>query len=772
MISSATITVQGVVQGVGFRPFIHKLAADSNLSGYILNCPEGIFIEVEGLKDNIEDFYRDIKKQKPPASRIIDTTIKYQAVKDFKDFTIKKSRTNGRNAMFISPDLALCRDCRRELGDTNDRRYEFPFINCTNCGPRYTIIKDIPYDRPLTTMKDFIMCHLCQKEYEDIEDRRYHAQPDCCSACGPSLSWYVHDIEYREKPLEKACNALKEGKIIALKGLGGFHLVCDARKDEAVKTLRKRKERPDKPFAVMFPNIDILKDYAFITEEAKELLTGSISPIVMLKKKENTDLSEEVAPGLSDIGCMLPYTPLHEILFRKGSFKALIMTSGNLQDEPIQIDNETCREHLKYIADGFLFHNRDIARRCDDSVVKQIDKHFQIIRRARGYTPLPVKLNFSPEKKFTILACGGELKNTFSIYKDGFAFLSPHTGDLNNLETFSFYEETIEHYCSLFNINPSVIAYDMHPAYLSTDYALKREAKVKIPVQHHHAHFASCMAEHGIKEKSIGVIFDGTGYGTDGKTWGGEFFAGDYKEVERVAHLKYYPMPGGDMAAVEGYRMALSYLYPLLKEEIHNIPFINKEKNCKNIISLIKSNINCPETSSMGRFFDGIASITGLRHSSTYEGQAAMELEAMAAEGINTYYPFSLEERETLIINPETLFYYLIEDIKKNTGRAVISAKIHNSIVIMIKDICNKIRKLYNLKNVILSGGVFQNSYLSVKTEKILLENGFNVYQNLKIPPNDGGISPGQIAVAYSVISDQLSVSSGLLAFNQSEGSL
>ncbi|MEQ8221581.1 MAG: carbamoyltransferase HypF [Candidatus Eremiobacterota bacterium] len=751
MISSAIIKIQGVVQGVGFRPFIHKLAMDRKLSGYILNCPEGVFIEVEGLKDNIEDFYRDIKKRKPPASRIIDTTIKYQPLKDFKNFTIKKSRTNGRNAMFISPDLAICHDCRRELGNTNDRRYEFPFINCTNCGPRYTIIKDIPYDRPLTTMKDFIMCPLCRKEYEDIEDRRYHAQPDCCSVCGPSLSWYAGDIEDREKPLEKACNALKDGKIIALKGLGGFHLVCDARKDEAVKTLRKRKERPAKPFAIMFPNTDILENYAFITEEAKELLTGSISPIVMLKKKENTDLSEEICPGLAHIGSMLPYTPLHEILFRKGNFKALIMTSGNLQDEPIQINNEECREKLKNIADGFLFHNRDIARRCDDSVVKQINKNFQIIRRARGYTPLPVKLNFSPEKDITILACGGELKNTFSIYKDGFVFSSPHTGDLNNLETFSFYEETIEHYCSLFNINPSVIAYDMHPAYLSTGYALKREAAVNIPVQHHHAHFASCLAEHGVKEKSIGVIFDGTGYGTDGKIWGGEFFTGDCKEVERVAHLKYYPMPGGDMAAVEGYRMALSYLYPLFRGEIETL--LSTEGNSGNIINLIKSNINCPETSSMGRFFDGVASITGLRHRSTYEGQSAMELEAIAAEDINSYYPFSLEEGETLIINPDPLFYYLLEDIKKRTERPVISAKFHNSIVVMIKDICNKMRKLYNLKNVILSGGVFQNSYLSVRTEKILLESGFNVYQNLGIPPNDGGISMGQIAVAYSNVS-------------------
>ena len=757
MISSATIKVQGVVQGVGFRPFIHKLARDRKLSGYILNCPEGVLIEAEGFREEIEIFYRDIKNKKPSASRIIHITIEYQPLKDFKDFTIKKSLTDGRNSMFISPDLAICPDCRREVADINDRRYEFPFINCTNCGPRYTIIKDIPYDRPLTTMKDFIMCPLCQKEYEDIQDRRYHAQPDCCFECGPVLSWYEEDIEDKKNPIEKACNAIKEGKIIALKGLGGFHLACDALKDESVKMLREKKERPHKPFAVMFSDIEILENYVHITEEGKELLTGSISPIVMLKKKEKTDLSKEVAPGLSYTGCMLPYTPLHEILFRKGNFKALIMTSGNLQDEPIQINNEECRENLKYLADGFLFHNRHIARRCDDSVVKQVNKNFQIIRRARGYTPLPVKLNFSPEKDITILACGGELKNTFSIYKDEFAFLSPHTGDLNNLETFSFYEETIEHYCSLFDINPSIIAYDMHPAYLSTGYALKREAREKISVQHHHAHFASCLAEHGLKEKAIGVIFDGTGYGTDGKAWGGEFFAGDCKEVERVAHLKYYPMPGGDMAAMEGYRMALSYLYPLFKEEILELPWIKEfeEKSCKNIINLIKSNINCPETSSMGRFFDGISSITGLCHRSTYEGQAAMELEAIAAENINSYYPFSLEEREFLIINPEPLFYYLIEDIKKHTERTIISAKFHNSVVMMIKDICNKIKKLYNLKNVILSGGVFQNSYLSEKTEKILLENGFNVYQNLEIPPNDAGISLGQIAVGYSVSSDQ-----------------
>ncbi|HPZ08337.1 MAG TPA: carbamoyltransferase HypF [Candidatus Eremiobacteraeota bacterium] len=755
MLSSATIKVQGIVQGVGFRPFIHKLAGDSKLSGYILNCPEGVLIEVEGEKENIESFYKDISLKEPPAARIIHSAIYYQTLKGFNEFTIKKSQRDGKNSIFISPDLAICSDCRRELSDPEDRRYNYPFINCTNCGPRYTIIKDIPYDRPFTTMKDFIMCPLCKKEYEDIEDRRYHAQPDCCSSCGPALSWYEGDLKETEGSLEKACEAIKGGKIIALKGLGGFHLVCDATRDEAVLLLRQRKHRPHKPFAVMFPDIDILANYVHITEEAIELLRGSISPIVMLKKKDRTDLSKEVAPGLSDIGSMIPYTPLHEILFKAGNFKALIMTSGNLQDEPIQIKNDECRETLKSIADGFLFHNRDIARRCDDSVVKILNKNFQIIRRARGYTPLPVRCEMT--SPITILGCGAEFKNTFCIYKDDFAFLSPHIGDLHNFETLSYYEETIEHYCSLYDISPSVIAYDLHPSYLSTDYALKRKAKIKIPVQHHHAHFASCLAEHSIKDRSIGVIFDGTGYGTDGKIWGGEFFIGDSKEVERAGYIKYYPMPGGDMAAVEGYRMALSYLYAVFKEEIWSLPWIEgqEEKKIRNIINLIKSNINCPETSSMGRLFDGMSALLDICHVASYEGQAAMELENMVAEWVDTCYPFLLEEE---IINIDPLIYEVVTDIKKGIHKSIIAAKFHNTISMIVRDKCQKIRKLDNLNTVILSGGVFQNFCLSCKIQKILQEKGFNVYQNLKIPTNDGGISLGQVAVAYSQIGEDFNV--------------
>jgi len=758
MIFSALITVQGIVQGVGFRPFLHKLALNFNLAGYTLNSPRGVVIEVEGDKESIENFYEAITEKHPAPARIVYKSFTYQEPRGFCGFKIEKSQAGGHNSIFMSPDLALCSDCRRELLSPSDRRHGYPFINCTNCGPRYTIIKNIPYDRPFTTMASFKMCPSCQEEYDFIEDRRYHAQPDCCSLCGPHLFWTGSDgSKVTDNPLQIASKALREGKIIALKGLGGFHLVCDATNDRAVEVLRKRKNRPHKPFAVMFPGVDILNSYVYLNPKGEALLSGSISPIVMLNKKDERAISPLVAPNLKYLGVMIPYTPLHEMLFKTGNFKALVMTSGNLQDEPIQIDNDECLKNLGPLVDGFLFHNRPIARRCDDSVVKISSGKIQVLRRARGYTPLPMKLDFfsSPCNDFTILACGAELKNSFSIYKEGFVFLSPHTGDLQNFETLSYYEETVEEYKKLFDINPSVIAYDMHPSYLSTGYALKQNVKTKIPVQHHHAHFASCLLEHEIKEKAIGVIFDGTGYGSDGNIWGGEFFAGDYREFLRFAHLKYHPMPGGDLAAMEPYRMALSYLYGVFGENLPEVNCIKFQdiKKIKTLIKMMDKKLNCPLTSSMGRLFDAVSSILDICHISTYEGQAAMELEAKTLADIDETYHYVVEEgAESLIVEPGPVIKGILSDLEKGISQSFVSTKFHNTVVAFIVDICKRIRKLYLLNTVVLSGGVFQNSYLADRARFLLEKEGFRVLENSVIPPNDGGISFGQVAVAYSIV--------------------
>ena len=762
MAFSAVITVQGIVQGVGFRPFIHKLALDFDLKGYALNSPGGVLIEAEGEKKDIENFYEAISKRHPPPARIVYKSIKYQDVKGFFSFKIEKSQSQGQNFMFLSPDLSICSDCRRELLDSNDRRYGYPFINCTNCGPRYTIIENVPYDRPYTTMASFKMCPSCQGEYDFIEDRRYHAQPNCCSLCGPRL--FIEETgggENVEAPLAEAVNLLKAGKVIALKGLGGFHLVCDGTNDSAVALLRKRKTRPHKPFALMFRDIDTVDSYVHLNEKGKEELCGIISPIVMLKKKGNGPLvSSFVAPGLKDLGVMIPYTPLHEMLFQAGDFKALVMTSGNLQDEPIQIDNDSCKKSLISLVDGFLFHNRPIARRCDDSVVKVSGDCIQILRRARGYTPLPVKLDFlsSLEKESPILACGAELKSTFSIYKEGFVFLGPHIGDLHNVETMSYYEESIDQYKKLFDINPSVIVYDMHPAYLSTRYAKEAAGSVKIPVQHHHAHFASCLLENEIAGDAIGVIFDGTGYGTDGKIWGGEFLVGSYSQFERFGYLKYYPMPGGDMAAIEPYRMALSYLYPLLGEELWENKWIKlqDELKIKNLLKIMDKGLNCPLTSSMGRFFDAVSSLLNICQVSTYEGQAAMVLEAVTLDNTDDSYSYYInDEVSPFIVDPEPVIKGILYDLERNIDISLISTKFHNTVAEIVLNMVKGIKDVKGLERVVLSGGVFQNTYLSKKTRALLERDGFLVFENTMVPPNDGGISFGQIGVAYSKLKER-----------------
>ncbi|MBC8499763.1 MAG: carbamoyltransferase HypF, partial [Candidatus Atribacteria bacterium] len=558
------IIIKGIVQGVGFRPFIHKLVQNYNLSGWVLNSNQGVEIEVEGNTEEINNFVNDIKEKLPPLARIEKIEVNELPLVGYKGFSIKKSIVKEEDSfVLVSPDISICEDCLQELFDPNNRRFRYPFINCTNCGPRFTIIKDIPYDRKKTTMNNFKMCSLCQGEYDDLENRRYHAQPNACADCGPQISLYQNKRKSEGiDPIEKAVKLLKEGKIGAIKGLGGFHLACDATNNKAVVRLRRLKNRETKPFALMSFNLEKILQYCKLGEKEEEWLVNRARPIVLLKKRKDSLISPSVAPRNNYLGVMLPYTPLHYLLL-KDNFTALIMTSGNIADQPIIGDNQEALEKLDGIADFFLFYNRDIFNRCDDSVVKIINDDNVFFRRSRGYVPHPIILDFKLKE---VLALGGELKNTISFSKENYIFLSQYLGDLKSAETLEFFKESITNFKKMFKVKPEIIACDLHPDYLSTQYA--EEIKVKkglkvVKVQHHHAHIVSCMAENNVKEKVIGVAYDGTGYGDDGNVWGGEFLLCDLKKYARAGHLKYYPLPGGDKAIVEPWRMAYSYLYSI-----------------------------------------------------------------------------------------------------------------------------------------------------------------------------------------------------------------
>jgi len=750
------IIIKGIVQGVGFRPFIHKLVQNYNLSGWVLNSNQGVEIEVEGKTEEINSFVSDTKEKLPPLARIEKIEVNQLPLIGYKGFSIKKSIVNEENSfVLVSPDISICEDCLQELFDPHNRRFRYPFINCTNCGPRFTIIKDIPYDRKKTTMNNFKMCSLCQGEYDNIEDRRYHAQPNACADCGPQVSLYQNKIKLEGiDPIEKAVKLLKEGKIGAIKGLGGFHLACDATNNKAVARLRRLKDREVKPFAIMSFNLEKIMQYCKLGEKEKEWLVNRARPIVLLQKKENSLISPLVAPRNNYLGVMLPYTPLHYLLL-KDNFTALIMTSGNITDQPIIGDNLEALEKLDGIVDFFLSYNRDIFNRCDDSVIKIINNDNVFFRRSRGYVPHPIILDFKLKK---VLALGGELKNTISFSKENYIFLSQYLGDLKSVETLEFFKESITSFEKMFSVKPEIIVCDLHPDYLSTQYA--EEIKVKkglkvVKVQHHHAHIVSCMAENNVKEKVIGVAYDGTGYGDDGNVWGGEFLLCDLKKYSRVGHLKYYPLPGGDKAIVEPWRMAYSYLYSIYgpKAKTLDIDFSHRIDYDKLSIieKMIDKNINSPFTSSCGRLFDAASSLIGIRDEISYEGQAAMELESFCASGITERYKFSIyKEEEKFIIDPQGIFIDIIADLKKELDKKIMAAKFHNTVAEFTVDLCGKIRRNTGINEVALSGGVFQNKYLTEKVIFSLEDKRFKVYIQRKVPPNDGGISLGQAVVAGS----------------------
>jgi hydrogenase maturation protein HypF len=757
MVTRSEILVQGIVQGVGFRPFVYTQASRRDLRGRVLNNTTGVLIEVEGSPGDIAQFVRDLESNSPPLSTIesVECTHNLEPA-NYPDFAIVESVQDGEKFVPISADIATCPDCLRELFDPNDRRYQYPFINCTNCGPRFTIIEDIPYDRAKTTMRDFEMCAECRTEYEDPLNRRFHAEPTACPMCGPQVSLMGFGLvppARTDNDLSGVRDLLLEGKILAIKGIGGFHLACDALNPEAVEKLRQRKYREDKPFALMASSVALIREYCKVSKEEEALLLSEHRPIVLLQRKEDCIISRAVAPGVNNLGFMLPYSPLHYLLLNDLD-GPLIMTSGNISDEPISYDDDEATKRLGKIADYFLLHNRRIHMRTDDSVARIHDGHEMILRRSRGHAPEPIRTAFKFEQQ--VLACGAELKNTFCLARDNYAFVSHHVGDLENLETLSSYREGIEHFKRVFYIEPSIVAYDLHPEYLSTKYALSLDdTPIKIAVQHHHAHIASCMVDNHIDGEVIGVAMDGLGFGTDGRMWGGEFFVADFVEAERISHLAYVPMPGGAKAIREPWRMAAIYLQHAFGDDFVklDLPFVEdlEQRGWPTLRSMVATRTNSPETSSMGRLFDAVSSLLGVRSRVNYEGQAAIELEAMTDGFCAEGYEFGIGG-DGIVIDARGVIRNAVEDLLNGTSPRVVGAKFHLAVARLIVSIAEKIRNERKLSRVALSGGVFQNLLLLEQTLEMLRASGFQVFTHSRVPTNDGGISLGQAAVANARI--------------------
>jgi hydrogenase maturation protein HypF len=773
-LKSVSISVRGIVQGVGFRPFVYGLAVAHNLKGWVYNTSEDVRIEVEGKAEDIKRFGQELKEKAPPLAHIENVTIKYHPPRGYKNFKIRQSQTQEGKYQLISPDVATCRACLGELLNPEDRRYCYPFTNCTNCGPRFTIIEDMPYDRLKTTMRYFQMCPQCQAEYDNPLDRRFHAQPNACSKCGPQVQLVDSrgKVVSESNPIAAASQLLKGGKIVAIKGLGGFLLACDATNDAVVKTLRQRKKRSSKPLAIMVADIGEAKRHCYVSPEEEKLLASPQSPIVLMRWREDSSVSQEVAPNLRFLGVMLPYTPLHHILLRDTGLP-LVMTSGNLSEEPIARDNDEALRRLSEIADYFLVHNRDIYSRYDDSVAIVEGSTSQLIRRARSYAPYPIRLPFETSQ---VLGCGAEEKNTFCLTKDNYAFLSQHIGDMENMETLEHFDSTISLYKRLFHIQPEVIAHDLHLDYLATKYAreLVESGMKLVPVQHHHAHIASCLVDNGLESPVIGVAFDGTGMGADGNIWGGEFLVADYRNYKRVGHLEYLPLPGGAAAIKRPYRTAIGYILTLLGENALNAVIASKAKQSQRasigqvseveievIKCQIERKINSPLSSSTGRLFDAISALLGIRGEIDYEGQAAVELEMAAhssviAREINEAishaqesYPYRIVEDEGIkIVHLKDLLSAVIEDLHQGISKGMISVKFHNTVAQMINGMCRLIADETGITQVALSGGVFQNRLLFRKSVSLLESSGFQVFTHRQVPCNDGGISLGQAVVA------------------------
>jgi hydrogenase maturation protein HypF len=793
-IAAKQLEINGLVQGVGFRPFLFTLAKEYELTGEVSNTASGVLAIVEGSLSRLDQFIHDIKAKQPPLSNVTSVITNEIAIAGFQTFKIIQSKSSTKSNTLISPDVSICEDCFDEMQNLSNRRFKYPFINCTNCGPRFTIIKDIPYDRPKTSMKAFTMCKECQKEYDDPMDRRFHAQPNACSLCGPQI--FLTDnkgcrIDLNpQKALNKASDLLKRGKIMAIKGLGGFHLAVDARNDKAVRLLRKRKQRPHKPFALMAKSVSSLLNHVHLSDKEKKILNSFHRPIVLLEKKRVTDyfgLSAAIAQFNTCLGVMLPYTPLHYLLFEKCP-DILVMTSGNRSGEPLSIDNQDALDAFSHIADYFLLHDRDIYFRADDSIVRVQAGYSRFIRRSRGYIPLPIDINimFDKNNQATnkgksslekqqprILGCGAQMKNTICLTKESRFFLSQHIGELNNQKVYDFYTKSIDHLKNIINVEPDIIAHDMHPDYMSTRYAntLTKSGKKSFAIQHHHAHAVACMAENSLKEQAIAIVLDGTGYGADGNIWGGEILLCTHKNFIRKAQISYLPMPGGDKAVLEPWRMAASILFKTFGKDFMDldIQYIKEMDTQKLgfIIQMIQKDLNSPLTSSTGRLFDAVSSLLCLRHVIFHESQAAMELEAVVNEPCADIQPydFSIIEQTSTIKNMGNHDQYfeidfipsihgIVDDLlKKNINHNKISnnsisLRFHQTLIRAFAETAGKISVETGIDKIVLSGGVFNNNLILTGMIKELEKSSLKVFTHTKVPTGDGGISLGQVVSA------------------------
>jgi hydrogenase maturation protein HypF len=738
-----SVEVNGIVQGVGFRPFTFRTAKAFNLCGFVQNTSEGVLIEIQGERNNCNTFVSTLKNNPPPLAYIEDIKITKRPLKNESDFVILASSKGTRNTL-ISPDIGICDDCAADIKDKANRRYKYAFTNCTNCGPRFTIVYDIPYDRKNTTMKEFKLCDKCSREFEDPKDRRFHAQPNACPKCGPQLIFYYKGKILHQDPYELFKQFIAQGKIVATKGIGGYHLACDAKNEQAVARLRNKKSRYNKPLAVMMNSLNVVKKYCLISSEEQKLLTSPVKPILLLKKKKNCPISESTTMMNKRLGVMLPYTPLHCILMEDQ--EALVMTSCNSSGLPMIYKDDDIMQ--SQISDAVLTHNRRICRRIDDSVCIVVKGKVHLIRRARGYVPEPLKIEGN---NYNILAMGAQQKNTFCLLKKENAFISGHMGDLDELETEKYYKNEIETFTRIFDAKPEAVACDLHPDYVSTRLAdLNYKGIPILKIQHHHAHFASVLAEHGIADDDVlGLIFDGTGYGEDGCIWGGEALIGSIKKSVRIGHLLNFPLLGGEAAVKEPWRTALALADISIGREYASSLFPEYSKNSKTLFQALDSNINSPLTSSMGRLFDGVAALIDLRRTASYDGQPAIELQQIIDENSNGSYHFDVTNKDNMFIfDWRQVIREIVSDLKSNVPPGAISLKFHNAIVDLTANIAVLIREKNKTKVVALSGGVFQNDYLLEKCSKVLENNGFTVYSNEKVPANDGGISFGQSAAA------------------------
>jgi len=763
------VTIRGAVQGVGFRPFVYRLATESGLRGWVLNSVQGVFIEVEGERPALEAFLLRLEQERPPRAIIQSLEFSFLDPVGYPDFVIRHSEEAGEKTVLILPDIATCPECRREVGDPTDRRYHYPFTNCTHCGPRFTIIRALPYDRPNTSMAHFNLCPDCRREYENPLDRRFHAQPVACPVCGPQVELCSGDGHFQsarhltdDEAIQEAARAVREGRILAMKGLGGFLLIVDARNEAAVRRLRERKHREEKPLALLYPSLEAIKDHCFVSPLEERVLTSPESPIVLLRRQEQKpgfgekpgfySVCEAVAPGNPYLGIMLPYTPLHDLLMQEMGFP-VVATSGNRSDEPICIDEDEAQERLGDIADLFLIHNRPIVRHCDDSIVRVVLGQELVLRRARGYAPLPVLLKHEVPP---ILAVGAHLKNTIALSVEQQVFVSQHIGDLDTPEACAAFERVITDFLRLYEVEPVAIAHDLHPDYFSTRYAKSQIGNRQLPiaVQHHHAHLASCLAENEVEGPALGVTWDGTGYGLDGTVWGGEFLWGDASGFERVAHLRTFRLPGGEAAVKEPRRTALGVLWehfgPQALEWKDLSPVAAFSSSERRLLGqMLERGVNSPVTSSAGRLFDAVAALVGLRQQIRFEAQAAMMLEYAVDEAVTDAYPlpttqYPIPNTQSIVLDWGPLLEALLADIRRGMPVGVMAARFHNALV----EGMVAVAQVVGAERAALSGGCFQNRILLERAYRRLAEAGLRVYVHQRIPPNDGGIALGQVAVA------------------------